>query len=204
MGVQERKARQKQELRQDILDAATELFVEEGFDSVSMRKIADRIEYSPATIYLHFRDKDDLLDNICADTFVNLLGILESLANEHPDPVDGLRAGLRAYIGFGLEHPNHYRVTFMTAHWPNCETGTPCRSDETGERAFSFLRDGVAACVQAGQFRSVDLEVTSQTLWAAIHGLTSLLITCSLFPWADREVLIDSLLDTLIGGLRIQ
>src|ERR687885_1755275 len=72
MGVQERRAREKQELRQEILDAARELFIREGFENVSMRKIADKIEYSPTTIYLHFQDKADLLDCICEETLGKL------------------------------------------------------------------------------------------------------------------------------------
>src|SRR5688572_17792667 len=105
MGVQERKAREKEELRQEILDAARDLFVEQGYEAVSMRKIAERIEYSPATIYLHFRDKADLFDHLCADTFQRLVERLESMTREHDDPLSGLRAGMRAYIDFGLEHP---------------------------------------------------------------------------------------------------
>src|SRR4051794_32557040 len=116
MGVQERKAREREELRQEIVEAARQLFIEEGYDAVSMRKIADRIEYSPATIYLYFRDKSDLLDCVCADTFRKLVARLQSIGGEPTEPVDRLRRGLRAYVDFGLENPADYRVTFMMPH----------------------------------------------------------------------------------------
>lgn len=198
MGVQERKARERQELRQEILDAARYLFAEQGYEAVSMRKIADRIEYSPTTIYLYFKDKADLFDCLCAETFEKLIVQLESIPDG--DPVEGLRAGLRGYIDFGVAHPAHYRVTFMTPVIGPCPSEGQSRS-ETGEKAFACLRNSVAACVSAGRFRVIDIEVASQAIWAATHGVTSLLITHGECEWLNREALVSSLLDTLIGGL---
>src|SRR3974377_755544 len=113
MGVQERRAREKQELRQEIIDAARDLFVREGFENVSMRKISEKIEYSPTTIYLYFRDKADLLDCICEETFAKLHRKLTPLEASTTDPRDRLGRGLGAYIEFGLKPPNDYRVAFL-------------------------------------------------------------------------------------------
>src|SRR5213080_1273356 len=113
MGVQERRAREKQELRQEILQAARELFVREGFENVSMRKIAEKIEYSPTTIYLYFQDKADLLDCIVEETLLNLRAKLDSLRHGI-DLVADLKAGLTAYIEYWTFHPNDFRVAFMT------------------------------------------------------------------------------------------
>src|SRR5919199_6408909 len=110
MGVQERRAREKQELRQEILDAARDLFLREGFENISMRKIAEKIEYSPTTIYLHFQDKADLLDCICEETLGKLQQRLAAIGELTADPLERLKIGLRTYIEFGLEHPNDYRV----------------------------------------------------------------------------------------------
>src|SRR5512142_1445385 len=106
MGVQERRAREKQELREEILEAARQLFIHEGFENVSMRKIADKIEYSPTTIYLYFQDKSDLLDCVCEQTLSRLNDGLTQIRQRVADPFQRLRAGLRAYIDFGVEHPN--------------------------------------------------------------------------------------------------
>src|SRR5438874_1367073 len=108
MGVKERRVREKEILRQEILDAARELFAKEGYENVSMRKVAEKIEYSPTTIYLYFESKADLLYYICEETFSRLLKKLESLGEESSDPLVCLRKGMRAYIEFGLKHPNHY------------------------------------------------------------------------------------------------
>ena len=127
MRVSRRREREKQALRGEILAAASDLFVEQGFENVSMRKIAERIDYSPTAIYLHFRDKSELLHSICEETFQKLIATLNALMDRarerNADPVDTLRRGLRAYVTFGLEHPNHYIVTFLTRHSKDGEKG---------------------------------------------------------------------------------
>jgi AcrR family transcriptional regulator len=200
MGVQERRARQKRELRQEILDAARELFIREGFDNVSMRKIAEKIEYSPTTIYLYFQDKADLLDCLCQETFSRLLKKQATLGQTVSDPLERLRLGLRGYIEFGLKHPNHYQVTFMMLRPPD-EAARLRQAPELGKKAFDFLRLNLAQCVEQDLLVAPDIEAASQVLWAMIHGLVSLLIAHPKFPWADRNHLIDTLLDNAFAGL---
>ncbi len=202
MGVQERRAREKQELRQEILDAARDLFIREGFENVSMRKIAEMIEYSPTTIYLHFQDKADLLDCVCEETLQKLENRLAAIAAVTFDPLDRLTLGLRAYIEFGLEHPNDYRVAFLMEFKPFAEPERCVRCHSMGQQTFDHMRRDVAACVSSGVFQPVDVEGSSQALWAAIHGVTSLLILHPHFPWVDREVLIDSLIGAVLRGLK--
>ncbi len=204
MGVQERKAREKQELRQEILDAATNLFSEEGYEAVSMRRIAERIEYSPTTIYLHFRDKTDLLDNVCADTFSLLLRVLEEIEREGPEPLDGLIRGLKAYVKFGLDHPAHYRVTFLMRHTVLPSNGERCKADCVGDQAFGSLVRSVTRCMESGVMRTDDPNLVSETLWSAIHGVTALLITYPEFPWSgvSREAVVDHLISNLVEGLK--
>src|SRR3954451_4588688 len=110
MGVAERKSRQKESTRQEILDAARDLFVHEGYGSVSIRKIADKVEYAPGTIYLYFRDKAEILDTICEETFAKLIARLQAIEDDTAAPLDKLRRGLRTYIQFGLDHPHHYQL----------------------------------------------------------------------------------------------
>src|SRR5207247_4153004 len=104
MGVQERKARQKENLRQEILDAARELFVREGIENVSIRKIAERIEYSPGTIYLYFNDKAEILQTLCQETFSKLQQKMQAIKDDTADTLGSLRRGMRTYIEFGLEN----------------------------------------------------------------------------------------------------
>jgi AcrR family transcriptional regulator len=201
MGVKERKARQRKFLRQEILDAASELFVREGFENVSMRRIADKIEYSPTTIYLYFKDKAELLESVCHETFGRLIQRLAKIMDQPGDPVERLRRGLHAYIEFGLENPHHYRATFMMPIPEGFDPKKFTKQDSPGMQAFDFLRRCVYDCISAGRLRVKDAELASQVLWSGIHGVTSLLITHEHFPWVGRDKVIRATLDTLVQGL---
>lgn len=201
MGPKQRREREKESLRQEILDAARELFVKEGYENVSMRRIAEKIEYSPTTIYLYFDDKASLLLAICEETFAKLAKKLETIAREQDDAVEALKEGCRAYIQFGLKYPNHYRVTFINP--PDLGLGPEhfMRDDSMGMRAYNALRGVVEECVRQNRMRESDVDALSQAIWAANHGITSLLITKPHFPWANRNRLVDLTITTFIGGL---
>ena len=201
MGVKERKLREKNLLRQEILSAASELFVKEGYENVSMRRVADKIEYSPTTIYLYFTDKADLLHQVCNDTFSRLAQNLERILAQPGDPLQRLRRGLHAYVHFGLENPHHYRASFMMPPPANFDKSRHTRPDSPGMKAFDFLRRSVFDCAAASLLRSNDTESVSQTLWCGIHGVTSLLITHPAFPWIGKKHLIDSVVETLVAGV---
>src|SRR5262249_52771570 len=113
MGVTERRERERQVVRQEILDAARALFFEEGYERTSMRKVVQKIEYSLTIIYLYFYDKRELLDSICAETFSKFVKGLQESGQANEDPLQNLRVTLRAYVEFGLKNPNDYGVTFM-------------------------------------------------------------------------------------------
>ena len=201
MGVKERKLREKKVLRQEILAAASELFVREGYENVSMRRIADKIEYSPTTIYLYFTDKAELLEQVCNDTFSRLSQNLERILAQPGEPFEQLRRGLLAYVQFGLENPHHYRASFMMPTPEGFDKSKYSRADSPGAKAFDFLRRSVFDCIAADLMRSSDAELISQTLWCGIHGVTSLLITHQAFPWVGKKPLIDSVVETLVLGV---
>jgi AcrR family transcriptional regulator len=203
MGIAERKVREKEELRQLILDAARDLFVREGYENVSMRKIADKIEYSPASIYTYFNDKDEILDCLCEETFLKLHQ--EKMAAVHQmkgDALDLLKKGMETYIRFGLEHPDHYTVTFMLKAAPYEKSGRQgTRKAKTGQQCFDDMRNIIGRCMDEGKIKQADLEETSQALWAGIHGVTALLITLPGFPFVERERLIGRTIEVLVRGV---
>jgi AcrR family transcriptional regulator len=199
MSVADRRQREKLALRQEILAAARQLFAKEGYESVSMRRIAQKIEYSPTTIYLYFRDKHELIEELCEETFSLLTRKIEKAVSTGADPVEKLKRGLRAYVDFGIQHPNHYRTTFLTPHDEFCEKDP---RETPRARAFKFLLQGVKANVQAGRFRETDVNAIGQVLLSVIHGLTALQITHrDCIPWIDRDRLIDLTIDTAVAGL---
>lgn len=201
MGVKERKARQKKFLRREILDAASELFVRDGYENVSMRRIADKIEYSPTTIYLYFKDKSELLEQVCKETFGRLVRRLSKIMEQSADPVERLKRGLLTYILFGLQNPHHYRATFMMVLPEHFHEKKMHKEDSPGMQAFAFLTQGLSECIKAGKMPAMDVELAAQTLWAGIHGITSLLITHASFPWVGRDKVICSTIDALVAGL---
>jgi AcrR family transcriptional regulator len=201
MGVKERRARQKKYLRQEILDAASELFVRDGYENVSMRRIADKIEYSPTTIYIYFKDKAELLEQVCKETFARLVQRLGKILEQPGDPIERLKRGLVAYIEFGLENPHQYRATFMMPIPEGFDHDKYHQADSPGMQAFAFLTRGIGEAIEAGKMKAMNVELAAQTLWAGVHGITSLLITLHSFPWVGREKVIHSTVDTLVAGL---
>src|SRR5262249_7078708 len=203
MGVKERRARQRTLLRQEILDAARDILVRDGYEGLSMRKVADKIDYSPTAIYLHFADRDELVFQVCEDLMARLVRELHQLERQTTDPLAGLRKGLRTYVEVGLTHREHYTATFIIPHAtpPEIE-GRYNDPASMSAQAFGILVRMVAACIEKKKIAPADPLVTSQALWAAIHGITALLITIPGFDWGRPEDVIDRLIGILIEGLR--
>jgi AcrR family transcriptional regulator len=193
MGASSRREQHKAELKGLILDAAREVFVREGHEQLSMRRLAERIEYSPGTIYLHFAGKQDLLNCLVEESFDRLHRAL--VKAQRDDVVETLRAGLRAYVDFGLRHPNHYRFAFLLRPGSNRKRGYQ------PHQAFEYLRHVVRCCVECGRFREIDVETAAQVLWSAVHGITTLLITRPQFPWVARDELVDQTIDNALRGM---
>lgn len=207
MGIKERREREKAELRDKILVAARELFVEEGFDAVTMRKIAERIEYSPTALYLHFETKDEILRVLCDEDFRALAGHFAGIA-ALPDPIERLRAAGHAYVQFGLQFPNHYRLMFMTPHPRQEAEESAIAKGDPDQDSYAFLKGILAECVELGLFRPElqDVELLAQVVWAAVHGVVSIEIAKCNDDWVDWRpfaVRADFLLDALLNGLLV-
>ena len=206
MGITERRERERQAVRDKILDAARELFVAEGYDAVTMRKIAEKIEYSPTAIYFHFRDKEALLQELCDTDFAALAGEFQKIA-EVGDPIERLRQIGHAYVSFALGYPNHYRLMFMTPH------PAPMRSEDSRltrgnpeEDSYAFLKGTVAQAIAAGHLRPeyTDADLVSQMVWAGTHGVVSLQIAkCNddWVEWRDARTTAHELIEVMIRGL---
>ena len=189
MGPRERREREREEIRTRILDAARELFVSEGVESVTMRRIADRIEYSPTAIYFHFRDKDALLAELCDCDFRTFSLNFQKVATI-ADPVERLRAAGRLYVEFGLKNPSHYRLMFMTPKNPGSKTidkGNP------EEDAYAFLKAIIADVKAHGRLRDeyADIDLAAQVVWSAIHGVVSLEIAKCNDDWVEWQPVAD-------------
>lgn len=185
MGVQERRERERDRTRARIMDAARELFACHGYDAVSMRKIAEAIEYSPTAIYVHFQDKAALFRELCRADFSRLAGVFNELARIK-DPVERICRIGHDYIRFALEFPNHYRLMFMTP-LPPPDPQSMEHKGNPDEDAYAMLKLGVAEAIAHKRFRPEykDAELATQVLWATAHGVASLQITKGNNQWVD-------------------
>jgi AcrR family transcriptional regulator len=183
-------------LRDDILQATEALLIRTGDqEAVSIRAIARAVGVTPPSIYLHFADKAELIFAVCARHFVALDAAIEAAALGATDPVDELRRRGRAYVRFGLDHPEQYRILFMSK--PSAKPGTWDAEAMLDNAAFSHHLDAVQRA-----FPDVDdLYVTAIGFWAAAHGVVSLLLAQPDFPWPDIDRLVDHLLATQARGV---
>ena len=208
MGVKERREREKLETRDRILEAARELFIKQGYDGVSMRMLAQTIEYSPTAIYVYFNDKEQLFQELCLQDFARLAQVFQD-AEMPSDPVERLMHIGRTYVEFGNRYPNHYRLMFMTPHphplgelnEQECE-----RKGNPEVDAYAFLKLTVQQVMDAGRFREElkDADLISQTLWAAVHGVISLQISKCHDSWVglrSTEQRATLMLDVTLRGL---
>lgn len=167
-------------------------------EAVSIRAIADAVGVTPPSIYLHFPDKDSLILAVCERHFEAFDSVIEQAGRSTDDPVESLRRRGRAYVRFGLENPEPYRILFMTRN------GSAQQRDivvGAGARAFQHLVEAVQRCIDAGAFRPVDPVLAATGVWAAVHGVTSLLISLPGFPWPDIETLVDHVCNIQNSGL---
>jgi AcrR family transcriptional regulator len=183
LGPKERREREREEVRTRILDAARELFASEGVDAVTMRRIADRIEYSPTAIYFHFRDKDALLAELCDCDFRAFSQNFAAVARI-ADPVERLRQAGRTYVDFGLVHPSHYRLMFMTPKTAGSQTIEKGNPDED---AYAFLKAIIADLQAQGRLREeyANVDLAAQVIWSAIHGVVALEIAKCNDQWVE-------------------
>jgi AcrR family transcriptional regulator len=202
LGPKERREREREEIRTRILDAARELFANEGVESVTMRRIADRIEYSPTAIYFHFRDKEALLAELCDCDFRSFAHGFIEIA-QIADPVERLRAAGQAYVSFGLNNPSHYRLMFMT---PKTTEASTIAKGNPEEDSYAFLKGIVAELMATGRFRDdiTDVDLAAQVMWSAMHGLVSLEIAKCKDEWVEWrpvEERAKAVSDMMIRGL---
>jgi AcrR family transcriptional regulator len=185
MGVADRKEREKEEMKVKILEAAKKLFLGKGFEKTSIRNIADAIEYSPGTIYLYFKDKNELLFNLHVEAFN---GLTKELSNISPElsPIDALAMMGEQYIKFAFENPELYELMFvMEAPMESLE----CKEEvwDDGMKAFDLLRFLVDRCQKDGYLSTYEVDDASLMIWSFVHGLVTLKSRKRLDMFCDTE-----------------
>lgn len=187
MGIVERKEREREDMRRLILNAARKLFLEQGYEKTSIRNIADAIEYSPATIYLYYKDKNELLFALHEEAFLKLMEELGSVRSIN-DPFARLIEMGHRYIKYAVENPELYDLMFiMTAPMETLA----CRDEiwEDGLKSFGLLKWVIQDCVTVGYFKNQDIEISAMTIWAYMHGLVTLYLKNRMSMFQDEQQL---------------
>ncbi|BBX86528.1 TetR/AcrR family transcriptional regulator [Mycolicibacterium aubagnense] len=189
------------QLRDEILDAATELLLESNQEkAVSIRSVSQRVGVTPPSIYLHFADKDALLDAVCGRYFERLDQVMQQVAAEEPTTIDRLRAQGLAYVRFARQNPELYRIAMMSEGHPGSDV-----DQALDTAAFVHMRDSVQALMDEGSYPrgdAGDVTVTALGLWTVAHGLAALFISRPYLPFGDLEEFADRVLSAAcLGGM---
>jgi AcrR family transcriptional regulator len=200
LSVQTRREKQKAELRSELVDAAHKLVQEEGYEGLTIRKLAKRVGYAPMSVYSYFADKQDILFALAEDAFQTLARRIE----DHPagDPIEALKVVMTEYAAFGLGNPNEYRTVFMTEKVKPPEGKTFAEMQE-GNPLMKVLIERVEACVAAGKLKG-DPRAIATMLWAVGHGTISLLITFPFYPFGDQQAFVTRMCDFALAALATQ
>lgn len=204
MGIAERKEREREEVKDLILNAAREIFLEEGYENTSIRKIASKIEYSPGIIYLHFKDKNQLLLALHDKAFECKMEALFHSAQNIADPMERLIATGKSYLAYGIENEKDYELMFILS----CTMEALAVKQEfwkDGAQAIGMLKDNIKACIEAGYFnRNIDADAVSLMLWSQVHGLVTLhnKERLNIYEGADQKKLMFDAFDVFIAIIK--
>ncbi len=185
--------------RQSILEAARDLYAKEGVHALSMRKLADQVGISATAIYRHFDDKEHLILEVCGEGFT-LFGAALMKGLRGKTPIERLEMTGEGYLEFALEHPQYYRVMFMSPH-PDFDL-LQQQAQEAFSPTFQFLIDRVSECQRAGVVGGDDPEAVAASIWAHVHGAVALWLDGHMPPLQDPEVFAAFFLDYSKSYLR--
>lgn len=186
-------------MRDAIFAAAAELLQEHGYEGFSLRQVAERIGYTPTTIYRYFADRDALVFALTDEGFHEFGRRLAAAAAALNDPRGRLEAIGRAYVRFGLDHPVYYRLMFLQR--PDFLLAPAPDSEEARLSSLSMLREVVARAVGRPWGPHNDVDALADALWAAVHGVVALALALPHFDEARVQAMTDRMMELIVRGL---
>ncbi|SHI93442.1 transcriptional regulator, TetR family [Clostridium cavendishii DSM 21758] len=202
MGTLERRKQEKEIIRRKIIDTASEILTSEGYENLSIRKIANKIEYSPGIIYHYFKDKAEIVTYIVEEGYGKILKSITSINLDPENPEKTIEEGLRNYINLMLEMPEQFKTILMSDIEAIKEKVDMLSEGVSKDRgSMQGLCNLVELGMKKGKFRKMDVELTAQIIWTSTHGLLSRLILEKNIPDKQKERLINQHFNILIHGL---
>jgi AcrR family transcriptional regulator len=195
--------------REEILQAAKDLFLEQGYEATTIRRIADRVGISAPALYLYFRDKEALMLALCDQTFGHLIEAVVEIERTVGDPLERVRRFGEAYVRFGLSHPDEYRLVFLNANIPEAirkvghraATDDPTKPGIGGALVFQRLVAILSELEASGTKLNYPPDTCGELCWMGLHGLVSAFILKPEFPWSDRDLLVNGMLEIHLKGI---
>jgi AcrR family transcriptional regulator len=193
--------------RGEILAAARRLFLKEGYENFTTRKLAAQVGLSQTGLYVYFKSKEELLDAVCRLTFERLILRFRAIASQSGNSTQLLGQLIEAYVEFGLENPDEYQLTFMSGRSApkftrRKDLSQPFEQQGIGVQAFLMFRDQVARMMADGVLEPGEVTLITQTIWSAAHGLVSLMIARPGYLLSEQSALVAATVDALVMGLR--
>ncbi len=181
MSSEDRKEREKQEMRRLIIKTAMQLFIDKGMENVSIRAIAEKIEYSPGSIYSYFKDKGEIIHAIHTEGFEKLY-VLQKTLDDIKNPVDKLAQMGELYMKFALENKDYYDLMFIAKGV--AEKIYEKQEWDVGNRSYDYLRDTVKDCIEQGYINDPNVDAVTFGIWGFVHGMAALIIRgrCAMMP----------------------
>jgi AcrR family transcriptional regulator len=197
--------------RDEILVAARDLFLRDGYEATTIRRIADVVGVSAPALYLYFKDKDAIMLALCDQTFRSLNEVMDGMEKQQLAPIERLRRCGAAYIRFALEHPRQYWLTFMSGntpekikqrgHKPDTAGLDPEEPGAQGAIAFSRLMGIFRDIENSGYALNYPVDTAAELVWMCLHGLVAAIVNNPEFPWTRRDVLIEGMLEVAVRGV---
>lgn len=186
--------------RAEILAAAERIFIAEGYEGATIRKIADEVGVSSTALYMHFPDKGCILLEICERTLRQLLETNTEIAAKPLDPVVRVKMMLEAYMRWGLEHSNAYQLVYSQAR-PLSAQVWPEDTVDLSTQCYEIFSGVVREIAASGRLRTGTADSAAQAMWMSCHGVVALLSARPTFAWCAQEELMQVTLDGLLNGL---
>ena len=202
MGIIERREAEKEAIKKKIIDAANDILYKEGYDNLSIRKIAKNIEYSPGIIYHYFKDKAEIVAEVTEQGYGTILKALGEIPTDIENPEKSIEAGLRAYISLMLDSPEPFRAIVMRdIEAVQDKVNILKRGISKERKSIQNLCDLLKLGIEKNRFQDMEIELTAQILWTSTFGLLSRLVIETDIEAEQKERLIDHHFKILIKGL---